>query len=413
MRKRRINKNRETCIGMVINTAMKPSRDVMLGIMEYVRVETDISIIPRLFHASPATTASNLKAFVESGLDGLIFCGVRREIVRSFLNTMPNHPPTVIVTNLMIPEQEMEKFGMTGQVLLDNEKVGEIAADIFIEHGLTNFAFFGSNGYREMMAGKIRCDAFRRRLEEKFGGEMSFESKMSGTFADNEDFWVEPFAGVLGFIKSLPLPCGLLVNGDREAFGLSDICHRLRINIPSQVEILGVNNSFGLCERARPAISSIRLDYKTCARKAVEMLLALIDDPKLPQDRRMVKVDTHKLVARGSTSIGRDYGRITVRAREFIRANACRGISVSEVAKHVGVSRRTLEKRFIEATGQTMQALISSIKLECVCHLLKTTDLPIMDVTLRSGYQPTSNLSAIFKQAYGMSMRQYRNNNHK
>lgn len=411
--RKRLNKKRETCIGLVINTAIKPSRDVMLGIMEYVREDTDISIIPRLFHASPATTAPNLKAFAESGIDGLIFCGVRKEIVGGFLNAMPNHPPTVVVANFMIPEQEMEKFGVVGQIVLDNEKIGEIAADIFIEHGLTNFAFFGSNGYREMMAGKIRCEAFRRRLEEKLGGEMSFSPKMSGTLADNEDFWVGKFDEVLAFIKSLPLPCGLLVNGDREAFGLSDICHRQRIDVPDQVEILGVNNSFGLCERARPAISSIQPDHETCARKAVEMLLALIDDPKLPQDRRIVKVDTHKFVARGSTSIGRDFGRIAVRAREFIRANACSGISVSEVANHVGVSRRTLEKRFSEAMGQTVQALISSIKLEHVCHLLKTTDLPIMEVTLQSGYQPTSNLGILFKRTYGVSMRQYRNNSRK
>ena len=42
------------------------------------------------------------------------------------------------------------------------------------------------------------------------------------------------------------------------------------------------------------------------------------------------------------------------------------------------------------------------------CYLLKTTSLPISDVTQQSGYPLTSNLSMVFKKTYGLSMRQYR-----
>ena len=148
-------------IGMVINTATKPCRDVMLGIMDEVWDLPDV--VPRLFHASPATTAKNLMTFAESGVDGLIFSGVRKSIVRSFAKAMPNHPPAVVVTNLAVSEADLEKIGVGGFVMLDNAKIGRMAADMFLEHGLRNFAFFGSNGYREMMAGEIRCEAFRRR----------------------------------------------------------------------------------------------------------------------------------------------------------------------------------------------------------------------------------------------------------
>ena len=401
-----MRKGRHLAIGMVINTATKPSRDVMLGIMDDVFDRPDV--VPRLFHASPATTAKNIVTFIESGVDGLIFSGVRKDIVLSFAKAMPNHPPAVVVTNLAVSEADLEKIGVGGFVMLDNAKIGRMAADMFLEHGLRNFAFFGSNGYREMMAGEIRCEAFRRRLEEKLGGGMSFSPKMSGTLADNEDFWVVTYDEVLAFMKSLQLPCGLLTNGDREAFGLADICHRLHIKVPDQVEILGVNNSFGLCDRARPAISSIFPDNEACAKKAMELVLALIRNPILPKDWRRVKVGTHQLVERGSTSNRRDHGHIAARARAYIQANACSGIGVRDVVSSLGVSQRTLEQRVRDATGKSVMAMIQSVRMEKICNLLKTTTLPISEVAALGGYRTTVTLGPIFRKQFGLSMRQYR-----
>ena len=399
-------KGRNTIIGMVINTATKPCRDAMLGIMDAIKEHPDG--VPRLFHASPATTPKNLMAFVASGVDGLIFCGVRKSIVQSFMKAMPNHPPAVIIANVVVHESDLKKDGARGFVLLDNEKIGQMAADMFLEHGLRNFVFFGSNGYHDMKAGEIRCKAFRRRLEEKLGSEMSFSAMMSGTLAENEDFWVATFDEFLRFVKSLPLPCGLLANGDREAFVLVDLCKRLHIDVPGQIEILGVNNSFGLCDRARPAISSIFPDNETCARKAVAMVLELIDNPNLPKDRRIVKVDTHRMVERGSTSNRRGYGHVVARARDYIHANACNGISVRDVVAGLGVSQRTLELRIHEATGHSVMEMIQAVRMEKICRLLTTTNLPISAIATLGGYRTTVTLGPIFRKMFGMSMRQYR-----
>ena len=52
--------------------------------------------------------------------------------------------------------------------------------------------------------------------------------------------------------------------------------------------------------------------------------------------------------------------------------------------------------------------LIQKVRLENVCRLLKKTDLSIAEVTMRSGYELTSNLGRLFRRTYGMSMRDYR-----
>ena len=397
-------------IGMVVNTAVKPCRDVMLGIIDCVRQHRLVR--PRLFHGSAATVPHNIATFAAEGIDGLIFCGMREEIVTDFLRMMPDHPPLVICNYVPLPEDDVALLDHVGQVVLDNPGIGRLAADFFLKHGMRNFAFFGSRVYRENIAGEIRCAAFRDCIAESLGTQMSFKSLFFGNSRSNEDYWDGSVEEVEKFITSLSLPCGLLANGDREAFGIVDVCNALGIVVPDQIEIIGVNNSFDLCETSRPTISSIGPYHAQAGQEAVRMVLDLMNAPHLPLERRLRFVSSYKLIERGSTLIGRGYGGVAVQAREYIRQNACNGIDVSDVAVHLGVSRRTLEKRMSVAMGQGVAQMIRAIRLEQACHLLATTDLPISDVTLQSGYPLTSNLGLVFKKTYGMSMRQYRRLHH-
>lgn len=392
-------------IGVVINTTFKPARDVHLGVVNYI-LSGGIGT-PLLFVAGNGTSPANVQAFAEHGIDGMIFCGVRQGIVRDFLRLMPDHPPVVLSTHAILPEEDWKLLGCGGAVMLDNESIGVMAADFFVDHGLRNFAFFASNVCRERIAGAIRRDAFRRRIQERLGAEATFSQCVTGVVADNDDYWELGDGESEKWLGALPHPCGVLVNEDREAANVLAICKNLGIRVPDDLEILGVNNSYGFCEQARPAISSLAPDYARCAVEAVDMLTALIADPKLPRDRRRVWVPSCAIIERGSTSSG-DFGHVVARAREFIRRNACEGIGVPDVVAQVGVSRRLLEKRVREATGGSVLDMIQKVRLENVCRLLANTTLPISAVTTNSGYEPTSNLGHLFRRTYGMSMREFR-----
>lgn len=392
-------------IGVVINTTFKPARDVHLGIVNCL-LSGGIGV-PLLFVAGNGTSPANVKAFAEHGLDGMIFCGVRKAIMLEFLSLMPDHPPVVVTSHDIFPEDNLEQLGYGGAVVLDNESIGVKAADFFVDHGLRHFAFFASNVCRERIAGAIRRDAFRRRIQERLGAEATFSQCVTGVMADNDDYWELGDGESEKWLGNLPHPCGVLVNEDREAANMLAICKDLGIRVPDDLEILGVNNSYGFCEQVQPAISSLVPDYARCAVEAVDMLTALIADPRLPRDRRRVRVPSGAIVERGSTSNG-DFGHVVARARDFIRRHACEGISVPDVVAQVGVSRRLLEKRIREATGASVLDMIQKVRLENVCRLLVNTTLSISDVTTNSGYEPTSNLSHLFRRTYGMSMRDYR-----
>ncbi|MBR1588740.1 MAG: substrate-binding domain-containing protein [Kiritimatiellae bacterium] len=394
-------------VGLAVNPAVKPSRDVFLGLVHAIHSRRDCR--PLLFSAGSATSPEHLKAFAEDGrLRGMIICGVRRDIVLDFLRLMPDHPPVVLCTYAPLTDEERGMLGYGGEVVLDNESIGIRAADLFLDHGLRNFAFLCSNVYRERIAGKIRGDVFERRVRDALGTDCTFSSHVLGTVKENEDFWELGSGSTEEWVCSLPRPCGILVNGDREAANLLDICNSLGIEVPKHLEVLGINNSFEFCDCSNPTLSSLFPDHADCAKTAVDMLEALIEDRNLPRERRRTMVSTCKLVERGSTSSGREYGHVVARVREFIQKNACSGIRVNDIVKRIGLSRRLLEKRVRDATGQSLLGMIQKVRLANVCRLLATTDLSISEVTVQSGYELTSNLSRLFRNTFGMTMREYR-----
>jgi AraC-like DNA-binding protein len=93
---------------------------------------------------------------------------------------------------------------------------------------------------------------------------------------------------------------------------------------------------------------------------------------------------------------------------EFIRLNACAGITVMDVARHLNVSRRLAELRFREAQGHSLLDEIQHHRLERVCALLRETNLPIGEIGRRCGYQTETYLKVLFKTRFNVTMREYR-----
>ena len=393
-------------IGIVVQTESKPCRDMMLGLMDFLGTHPEVRI--RLFHASPATTVENLAAFASFGLDGLFLCGLAKDLVYRFLKICPDHPPVALCVYTLPADTDFDDYSPGVVVIVDNAAIGRQAADFLLNRGLSNFAFFGSQARRENIAGELRCAAFGARIRAVLGERGTFAQWFMGTQMPNGDYWDPDGEDVGRWVSSLPLPCGVFANGDREAFILERVCLRLGIDIPGQMEILGFNNTNALCERAKPPLTSLELDYGPCAESAITMLLALIANPALPREDRISRVSTCRLAERGSTSVSRNRGNIVTRAREYIRVHACEGIGVPDVVNHLGVSRRLLEKLMREATGHTPLELIQAVRLDSCRHLLETTSLPITEVLQRSGYPLTANPNRVFRAAFGMSMTAYR-----
>lgn len=400
-------------IGAVVNTISRPGQEVLRG-MERRVIEltaTHPKLVMRFFLGSGATTMENVCKFVASGLDVVVFCGMEHSLVMQFIKESQGRVPVVLAAYSPLSEEDFEKFGNGGVVLLDNEAVGRRAADYFITHGMRNFAFIGRKGNREDVAGDVRQKAYHDRIAESMDSRMSYDKKIIGESAANEDYWEVDQEKIGEWIASLPRPCGIFVNGASLARRVAGGCRRNGIPVPEQVEVLGVDDFEVAPEDATPAVTSIVPAFSEFSLKIVDMALAVARGTRLDRESRLVVVGNEDLKERGTTAIGRGYGHVAARAQEFIRANACNGITVIDVARGLGVSRRTLEVRLREGIGKTVHQLISEVRMDEVCRLLKNTDLRISEVIVKAGYSLTTNAFVLFKKLYGVTMREYRKQN--
>jgi AraC-like DNA-binding protein len=64
-----------------------------------------------------------------------------------------------------------------------------------------------------------------------------------------------------------------------------------------------------------------------------------------------------------------------------------------------------------ELTGQTPHDFIRNIRLKQAAHLLSSQNMNITEVMYACGFNNAASFSTIFKKFYGMSPREYMNEN--
>jgi AraC-like DNA-binding protein len=99
---------------------------------------------------------------------------------------------------------------------------------------------------------------------------------------------------------------------------------------------------------------------------------------------------------------------VVSQALEFIWTRSHLAISVPQIAKQSGLTRRTLERRFQSALGHSILDEIVACRLNRAKRLLMETELPIKVVTYLSGFTSEERLRAVFLERIGVSPTQFR-----
>ena len=101
------------------------------------------------------------------------------------------------------------------------------------------------------------------------------------------------------------------------------------------------------------------------------------------------------------------------KALSFIRFQATLPVRVSEVARHADVSRRVLERRFLEFLHRSPAEELRRFQLDRVRQLLVETNLLMPVVTEKSGFGSQAYLSAVFRKHFKLTPIQFRRVNHR
>jgi LacI family transcriptional regulator len=224
--------------------------------------------------------------------------------------------------------------------------------------------------------------------------------------------WIEDWEHeqgiLLGWLKSLPKPVGLMACNDICGREVLQACAAAGLRVPDEVAVVGVDNDELMCELSNPPLSSIALDVENAGYEAARLLDSLMSGHLAGE--RIVQVEPVYVVTRQSSEIMAPHDPSVATALQFIRNHAGQPIGVPHVVEHAGVSRRTLERRFLSALGRSISSEITQCRLERAKRLLLETDLPSHRVAAGAGFGTIKTFNRVFRRAAGVSPQRFRQN---
>lgn len=97
-----------------------------------------------------------------------------------------------------------------------------------------------------------------------------------------------------------------------------------------------------------------------------------------------------------------------VQTQLWLQDNYSRQVTAEDVALRFGMSLRTLNRRFKNATGLTLLEYLRDVRISQARDLLQTSNLSIAEIAEKVGYQDTAYFGALFKKQFHTTPRDYR-----
>jgi len=98
-----------------------------------------------------------------------------------------------------------------------------------------------------------------------------------------------------------------------------------------------------------------------------------------------------------------------IKAQEFIEENFYEKITVEQLTVQFNITRRTFERRFKKATGNTVAEYIQRVKIEAAKKLLESGRKTVNDIMYEVGYVDIQTFRDVFKKITGMTPVDYMN----
>jgi LacI family transcriptional regulator len=281
----------------------------------------------------------------------------------------------------------------------DDDMIAQWAVDHFAVRGLRHFAYCGDPRF----AWSIKRGArFTQHARERGFEPDEFRMEPSGTLADDR-------LAMADWLRGLPKPVGILACYDIAGQELLEACKIAGLAVPDSVAVLGVDNDELICNLTSPPLSSIQSDAIGTGFLAASLLDDAMDGEAVSPELRLI--EPLRIVTRQSSDLLFVSDPLVAKALQLIRDHADDGIAVLTVQRAVGLSRRSLDYRFLSALGRTVHEEITRVRMERLADLLIETDWTLAKLAERLGFGHSEYMGVAFKRFSGKAPGEYRRAN--
>jgi LacI family transcriptional regulator len=211
---------------------------------------------------------------------------VRQNKVLGIIGLTYNDANYTLDTN--IPFVSIDRFvgKKVPSVASDNELGGRLAARELIRCGCKHMVFIGDSGNVQSEV-RLRRKGFKAELEEQ-GFEPHFHDKRGNTgFIHNDMQFIQ------ALFDKYPEMDGVFAIADLMAAGVVEVARLRGIHVPNQVKVIGFDGIQDHADQS-PYLTTLVQPVAEIAQKAVELLLAKVDNPKLRMETYRFPVTLRK-----------------------------------------------------------------------------------------------------------------------
>ena len=277
---------------------------------------------------------------------------------------------------------------------LDYSAAGRMAAEHFAERGFRRAAWFSMDAYR--MHNLVRTG-----FEKAWRGEPPLKWT-SGNSNDMRMFdkWLTKT------LRTAKKPVAVLTFNTYNAFRLLNACISAEIDVPNEIAIISASNETPYLDNVRSfTISYVAFDYSALGYEAARTL-------ELAMSNRLPKSTT--LLAPLGIHIGRSSNAYSAhderlrKALNFMHGNMSHTINAEDIARHVGMSRVSLDRMFVSELGATTGKSILKLRINEVRRMLSDSNMKLDAIASAVGMCHASYLIKVFMREYGITPTQFR-----
>ncbi|AKJ65681.1 xylose operon transcription regulator XylR [Kiritimatiella glycovorans] len=286
-------------------------------------------------------------------------------------------------------------------ILGDHARVGELAAEHFLQRKYRDFAFvFFDHGTLE----HERCEGLEQALQ-RTGTDYRLQRWMSPrkgrvrSYRQVRDWLVSK-------LEEASTPLAIMAQNDDSAILVLYACIEAGIRVPEQVAVLGADNNHLICDFAPIPLSSVDGNLYGLGYEAARVLDRIINGEAPPEEP--VRVSPRDVQLRRSTDMLAIEQPAIAGALRYIWDHFADRINVLDVIARTGMSRSFVYQEFDRALGHSIAKEITRCRIEHACRMLRETENSVNEVAIESGFGSVVSFCRAFARETGKTATEFR-----